>query len=93
MLKKWRKKSLLQTAIDSVLHDMDGFTSDEDEYAKMSEQLERLHKLKAAESPKPLNYDTVVLAASNLAGILMIVKYEQTAVIVSKALNFMHKLR
>lgn len=93
MLEKWRNKSLLQKAIDDILEQMQNFSADDEEYAKMSEQLEKLHKLKMSESPKPVNFDTVVLSLSNLIGIVVIVGYEQKSVIVSKALNFMHKLR
>lgn len=93
MLEKYRKDSLLQERIDDVLTQMKGWGAEDEEYGKMIDQLEKLHKMKAAESPKPVSYDTVVLSASNLIGILAIVKYEQTAVIISKAMNFMHKLR
>lgn len=93
MLEKYRRESSLQQAIEDILAQMKNFSADDEEYAKMSRQLKKLHQLKVAESPKPVSYDTVILTLGNLLGIYAIVKYEQTSVIVSKAMNFMHKLR
>jgi len=93
MLEKWREKNRLDKAIDEVLSDMDGFTSDQDEYAKMVEHLETLHKLRQAEKPKPPQWDTVLVTVGNLVGIGVIVKYEQMNVIVSKGMDFLKKLK
>lgn len=58
-----------------------------DEYAKTSAHLERLIKLKAEYRPKRVNPDTVAIVVGNLVGILIIVMYEETHVITSKAFN------
>lgn len=94
MLDKWRKRrSRLDKAIDEVLIDMEGFTSDTPEYAKALKHLKTLQRLRQAEKPAPPRWDTVIITAGNLAGIVVIVKYEQMNVIVSKGLNFLQKLK
>lgn len=64
-----------------------------DKYAKMADQLSKLYKLKEQDAPKRVSMDTWALIAANLAGILLIIGYEQKHIITSKALAFVQKLR
>lgn len=91
--KKVREQTGLEKAVDKVLTEMQRFGSTEDEYAKMTIQLERLYKLKEIDTPKRVSPDTMALIAGNLAGILLILGYEHANVLTSKALNFVVKLR
>lgn len=89
--KKQKELSKLDVAIADVLSDMRGFTSDADEYSAMVEQLVKLHALKEAETPKKLDKDTILIVAGNLVGIAMILSFEKTHVITTKAIQFMLK--
>lgn len=91
--KKQKELSKLDVAIADVLSDMRGFTSDADEYSTMVEQLVKLHALKEAETPKKLDKDTILIVAGNLVGIAMILSFEKTHVITTKAIQFMLKPR
>ena len=90
-LKKQNEPSGLDNAITDVLSEMKGFTADADEYSKMVEQLVKLHALKEAEKPCRVSKDTVLIVVGNLVGIAMILSYEKTNVITTKALQFMLK--
>lgn len=83
----------LEKAIDSLLSEMQGFSGDTEEYGKMATQLERLYKLKEIDAPRRVSPDTLATVITNLAGILLIIKYERLNIITSKALGFVAKLR
>lgn len=91
LLKKQKQPSGLDIAITDVLSDMKGFTSDADEYTTMVDQLVKLHSLKDCEKPQRVNKDTLIIVAGNLLGIVMILSYEKTNVITTRALQFMLK--
>jgi hypothetical protein len=94
LIKKLKaEKSGLQVAIDNVLSEMQGFTADSDEYERMVDQLVKLQALKDCERPDRVTKDTLAIIAANLFGIVMIVGYERTNVMTSKAVSFLFKLR
>jgi hypothetical protein len=92
-LKKPREQTKLEKAIDDILIELSELSSQTDEYAAMVEQLVKLHKMKEDEKPSRVSQDTVATIAAHLAGILLIVGYERTNVVTTKALAFMHKLK
>jgi hypothetical protein len=51
------------------------------------------HEIAQAARPKPVSRDTLVLAAANLLGIVLIVGHERANVITSKAVGFIKTLR
>lgn len=83
----------LDKAIEEVFSEMQGFSSDDDEYAKMVDQLVKLYSLKEKNSPEKVDANTKAIIFGNLAGILLIVGHEKTNVVTSKALSFVMKLR
>lgn len=89
--KKQKNPTGLESAIAEVLSEMQGFTSDSDEYAVMIDQLVKLHAMKEAEKPPKVSKDTVLVVASNLVGIVLILSYEKTNIITTKALQFLLK--
>lgn len=91
--KKAPSETGLDKAIDEVLREMQGFTSDTEEYATMVTHLSTLYKLKETSSPKGVSADTMAIIAGNLVGIMVIVGYERANIIGSKALSFVMKLR
>jgi len=56
-----------------------------EEYSNTLSYLERLVKLKAEDKPERISRNTVAVVLGNLAGILLIVAYEQKHVMTSKA--------
>ncbi len=61
--------------------------------AKMVKNLEGMYLLKAKMAPQKISPETWLIVGGNLAGILIIVAYEHSHVIGTKALNFAGKLR
>ena len=60
----------------------------DDKYAKMVEQLTKLHALKEKTAPRRVSPDTWAIIGANIVGILILVSYERTGIITSKALAF-----
>jgi FixJ family two-component response regulator len=89
MPKRPTEKSGLEQAIDKALNEMKTFSAEEDEYAKIVEQLDKLYALKELEKPERVSKDTLATIAANLIGIVLIVGYERTNIVTSKALNFL----
>lgn len=87
-----RKPSALDEAISDVYSEMKGFTAETDEYAAMVKQLTKLEKLRHSNRIQP-SLDTVLIVGGNLLGIVAILHYEKTGVVVSKALNLLMKIR
>jgi len=58
---------------------------DDPMYDKVSDQIAKLYKLKEVDSKSAVSKDALVGAATNFAGILMVLHYEQLHVITSKA--------
>jgi hypothetical protein len=81
----------LEKAIDEVYSEMARHSSDDDEYAKMVDQLSKLYSLR--ETPQRVSPDTLAIVIGNLIGIILIVGHERLHVVTSKALNFVMKLR
>lgn len=73
--------------IDKVLESMRTYDTVDGEFVKLMDYLERLTKLKAEKHSK-VDPNTIALIAGNLAGILVIVAYEQKNVMTSKAMGF-----
>ncbi len=93
MFTKPKPKSGLENAIDFALLDIVGRDPAGDDFARATDQIAKLHKMKEAETPSRVSPDTLVLAATNIAGIVMIIKHEHFNVITSKALGFVLKPR
>lgn len=91
----WKKNesSELDETITQLIRQMDGFTGDQEEYATMVDQLDKLYKLRQNDKPDRVSKDTLAIVAGNLVGILVIVGYEQRHVITTKALSFILRTR
>lgn len=77
----------LDSQITKVLHEMDTVNTYSNEYKEMIKRLERLHKLKAQEAPKPVSRDTVWVVVGNIVGVVIIVAYEHKHVIGGRAFD------
>jgi methionyl-tRNA formyltransferase len=84
------KRTNLEKEIDSVLKKMSTYMPDSTEYTAMATNLERLYKAKANEKERSciVSPDTIAIIAGNLLGIVLILGYEKTDTITSKALGF-----
>jgi hypothetical protein len=60
-------------------------------YDEVSDQIAKLYKLKEVDFKSGVSSDVMVGAATNLAGILLILNYEHAHVMTSKALSFVWK--
>jgi len=87
------KRTNLEREIDSVLAIMSVWTPKSKEYTTMVENLEKLYKMKTESRVQKIKPDTIALLAGNLLGIVLILTYERTNVITTKALNFVTKGR
>lgn len=82
------KRTDLEKEIHSVLCNMSTYSPTDNEYIEMVEILERLYKLKEKEPKTKVSPDTIAIIAGNLLGIALILGYEKTNVLTSKALGF-----
>lgn len=90
-----KKENPLEAALDKAIleihNEMKTFSAEDEEYAKLTQQLKELHALK--QKPEPVNPNTLLLIAGNLTGIAMIIGFEKSHVMTTKALNWVAKLR
>ena len=96
MLKHFRPDETpqaLQNLIDKLEDEMDNTDVNSDEFAQLMTKMERLYKIKANERPESYSQDTLLMVLGNLAGILMIVAYEQKHVVTSKGLTQLIRLK
>ena len=84
-MSKPENQKALDHLIDDVTEHMDACGPGTEEYEQLLKQLERLMKLKQQDKPKPISRDTMLLVGGNILGILIVVAYEHTHVVTSKA--------
>ena len=92
-LTKRDKRSNLEKEIDRVLQEASYLDPHSKEYSEIAENVEKLYKAKSCEKSRNVSPDTIAVVAGNLLGIALILGYEQTHVITSKALGFVLKGR
>lgn len=93
MFKKPPPDVSLDKALDRVLLDMQNHSVVSAEYAKMVDQLSKLHALKVANTKMRVSNDTLATIVANLAGIVLILHFEKVQIVTSKAMSFVPKLR
>ena len=82
------ENAALDEAIDVLMQSMLRTDTTSKEYAAQVGHLVTLNKLKEANTSKPISRDTMLVVAGNLAGIVLILAYERTSVLTSKAAGF-----
>jgi hypothetical protein len=92
VFKKSPRDPLLMHEITRLHSRLDKIDPSSDEYAKVATQLSKLYALKENPSSRRVPPEVWVTAGANLLGVLVIVGYERTNVITSKALQYV-KLR
>lgn len=83
----------LDSQIQKVLDEMDIYGVSEPEYPTKLSYLERLHDIRSKARPEKVSRDTVAAVLGNLAGILLIVAYEQKHVLTSKAIGQIGRIK
>ena len=87
------KVTPLDVAIVELVAEMKTMQGDEEQYSECMTQLERLYALKKEEKKWRVSPDTLAIVLGNLLGILIIVKFERGAVMVTKAKDYIIKPR
>ncbi len=93
MFTKPESPTLLEKEITRVLKDMTNKDPASQEYKNLMERLQALHKMADDNRPSRVSPDTALLSATNILGILLIIRHEYVNVITSKAQSFVQKLR
>jgi hypothetical protein len=88
-----KNENPLQDAIDSMLRELVQVEGNSEQAERIVARLTELNELQKTNSSGPVSKDVVVTAATNLAGILLILHHERANVIATKALAFVQKLR
>jgi hypothetical protein len=83
----------LDAETDRVLTYLATQKIDSTEYAKALDHVVKLQKMKEDEKPSKLSPDSMLLAATNIVGILLILGYEHSHVVTSKATSFVRQAR
>lgn len=91
--KKDKEPSPLDVAIASCYEKMAQLNETDEEYAKIADQLVKLHGLKMNEKSSRVSPDTTAKIAANIVGILLIIRHEHLNVITSKAMEQVMRTR
>lgn len=93
MFSRNREKSLLEQETERVLRILNGQEIGSQDYVKTMKALTDLHKMREEETPNPVSRDTLAIVGANLLGILMVIRYENVNVIVSRAMSMILRLK
>jgi hypothetical protein len=85
--------TLLDRATDKAIRALDNHQIGSQDYVKTLDSVIKLHKMKEEEKPSSVSRDTLIIAGTNLLGIIMIIRHEHVNVIASKAMNLVLKPR
>jgi hypothetical protein len=91
--KKEVKKLVIDDEVIHVLTAMSKMTVGSEEYLHATDNLTALYAITTAKSKPSFSMDTVIVAVTNILGIVVILEYEQLRVISSKAISFVLKGR
>jgi len=87
------KQRSIDDAIDDVLKFMKSYQPNSEEYSKAVSNLKELCEARSKKPSRIVEVDTIILAATNLLGIILILNHEQLHVITTKAIGFVVKGR
>lgn len=76
----------LDEAIEEALRELKGHDAHTESYAQVVDQITKLHAIKDNNKPDRVSKDTLALVLGNITGIVMIVGYERTHIVTSKAM-------
>lgn len=82
------KKRTIQTEIDHILEIMASLSVTSKEYKVAAENLKVLME---TDNKSKISADTMILAMTNIAGILLVLNFEKVGVITSKAFGMLRR--
>ena len=82
------KRTELEKEIDKQVKTLRCNPAGSEEYNAALKALEKLYSFREDKSKKRISADTIAIVAGNLLGIILILTYEKTNVIATKALGF-----
>ena len=84
----------LDATIAEIHSELSGYTISDDEFEKGVDHLTKLYRAKAETyKPNVVSKDTMVIAGTNIVGILAILSFEQVRIVSTKALGLVLKVR
>lgn len=83
----------LSDSIDKLHTQLLSMDPKSEEYSKVLDTLLKLHKTQAENRPRSVSPDVLVSAAASLLGIILILHYERTEIVTTKAIGFVPKMR
>jgi hypothetical protein len=89
--KKTKEPTDLEKLIKRLTDYIESMEASDGDYTNAVDQLVKLKKIHAEETRKPLSRDALLAAGVNIAGILIIVGFEHSHAMTSKAVNFVFK--
>ena len=92
-LKPDPNKVTFQKELDRALTELSKFDVGSEEYAKAIKNIDMLCAARAQKATDAPSIDTILMVAANLLGIIVVLNYEQTHILTSKAMNFILKGR
>lgn len=92
MFARAKNQTRLENAIDFAIIELERHPVDSEEYATVLERVTKLHKLKQEET-SPVSKDTLIIAATNILGILLIINHEYLHPITTRAMGMVIKPR
>lgn len=87
------KRRTIDEEVDRMLIELKGLSPDSKEYESVSKNLETICRARSLKPSTLVNWDTIILASTNILGILLVLNYEQLHVVTSKAISFVGKGR
>jgi hypothetical protein len=87
------KRKTIDGEIQHIVEELSLQSPDSDEYSKSVCNLEVLCKARSYKTDRSVSTDTIVLAITNIIGILLVLNYEQLHVIGSKSLGLILKTK
>jgi hypothetical protein len=93
MFAKDQEPTTLEKTTEKALQTLTNHATTSEEYAKILDQVVKLHKMQTEEKPAPVSKDTWLMVGANLLGILLIIRHEHLNVITSRAMNILPKLK
>ena len=88
-----RNEAQLQSSLDAAHASLQSLDPTSKDYEVVLDRISKLQKMAESNRPKSVSPDTLVMAATNLLGIVLILNYERLGIVTSKALPFVSKTR
>ncbi len=83
----------LSDEVDRLLLELKEEEPDSDRYKEISKNVETLCNARAQKNANGISVDTILAVSANLAGLLLILNFERTNILTSKAIGFVLKGR